>query len=693
MATPTHIPGVSDPYSGRTVPALLAALALPDAEGERANALEEIARYRFDNMQWYYRESIETIANYYGAQWGFWSVPESRYITAPEPRHADQVRIVCNVIKPVCDQATGILTQEPPIFKPSAGKSEGGDTAAVSAAEDFLDFVWRHHELEDLYRLSARYAFTTGTAMIHVCWDPSEGPVAEVNGELVEGGTTTKSGDLRYTMLTNDQVAPDPNARHPRDGDAIIVRERYSHSAARSRFGADVIDALALEHEAPRSESAADLDAHERATRVGPTDEAWVRNTTGQDDPLVMVYTFYLRSCPEYPRGMRLIIAAGTVVEEGENPRYPTAEEPQGMWPKTPWPIFTIIGDPRENSFWGRGRVLDLIQPQQAFNGTISKSLQHLAVISNPKVILPNNLDAEWTDEIGQVFRVGRTTDHNAIRFMQPPDLSMANYQLWDRLKSEMEYTAGVNSSTMGAAATNVESGRHADILKSGDMGRLSPVKRKMDRTWGELMRHTLQLMRRHMDDGRQLMIVGKNNATSLRHFHQRDLAAPIDITVQNDQSIPTEPVARSAFLAQLAMTLRDAGDPNTKKMLMKLHRLHDFEEFLEVMDPHQVKAERMCARILLGEPTPIFEGDDALTFKAELDGLAMTEEYEEMVKEETETHGFSPTEALLMTYWTYYTQMSAPAPMLPPEAGGAPTEGAPATEPQATSDSKPAAA
>ena len=689
------LPGITtEDRRDERVPALITALGEPDEDGKRAQALDLVAREWFEVAAWYHRESVECTANYFGAQYGFWSDPEARFITVPEPRRQDEVRVVVNILKPVVDQAVGILTQEPPVFKPRAATTEGEDSAVQQAAADFIAYLWRHNDLDALYRLSGRGSVNTGTAYILPVWDETEGPISEAADPVGVGPdgpvaqSAKKIGDLRYTYLDNSQVAYEPGCRRERDSSAVVIRERYRLSVARKKF--DLEDA-ALTDGADRADTSFDLDAARRANRVSPVDGSWSQEESSLSDDEILVYTFFVGSCPEYPRGLQISVGGGKVLYEGPNPRFPAPGEPDVLWPATKWPVFKIVCDPRENSPYGRGRLLDQIEVQRSFNGTVSKSLEHMAKVANAKVYMPKGLDVEWTDQVGQVIRLPRTMQSGQIGYLSPSDLPPTYFHMWDRLREVIEYGIGVNASTMGASATNVESGRHANMLMQRDYGRLDPVKRALDTVWADIMRYSLQLFRRHADQQRKVLIAGENHQTSIQFFDQAAFASPVDVIVENNQSIPRDPTQRSTFLTQLAQNLALIEDPTKQAMFLELYRLHDFEPFLERMNPDQVKARRMCQRILLGQPTPVFPGDDPLVFKAELERLAKSEEYEGRVASEGGEQT-SPTAQLLMALWLHYTQSAAgpatePGPATPQSPGAAtppaePQTGAPATEP-----------
>jgi len=545
------------------------------------------------------------------------------------------------------------------------------------------------------YRLGARESFVTGTCAIHVCWDPTKGgliqdgfrvtkePAFDEAGNLTADPETAPdikpSGDLRFTYLSRDQVTFDPRARGPDDGEYIIIREVIGNERLKE-LHPDAFDEMV--EEAADGSQYVDQERETRANRVSPLDNVQTGDRA-HDMEQGTRYTMYVRKSGLYPRGHMVMFGGGKVLYTGDNPVYPEEESPDRLWPNHDWPVFFGLCDQREGSPWGRGRVVDMIEPQRAFNGTVSKSLQHIAKIANAKVFMPKSLDADWTDEMGQVFRLARTLGPGQIGYIQPPNMPPEYFQMWDRLKTEMQYIAGVQSSTMGNTQTNVESGRHAQMLMQRDYGRLDPVKKDYDLVWGGIILYALRLFQRHAEFERELLITGENHTSSVKAFSRASLSGELDIRVRNDQSIPRTPAERATWLATFANTLNQAQDPQMRAMLLELYRLKDFEPFLERMNPDQVKARRMAHNVMQGTPTKVFEGDDPLVFKLELERLAKSEEFEAKVEREI-AEGESPTEFLLKTYWTYYTRLASG--QMPgaaaPQAPGAPPSAAPPAEP-----------
>lgn len=689
------IPGVTAPAPwDRDVPDALRAVRTVNDEGdeipekERGRHLVTLARKTFEAHDWYYREVVEIQAMKNGAQFGFWNKAQQRFVSVADSADENVIRIPVNLIKPAIDQATAMLTAERPIFGAAAATSEGSDSASAEAADAILEHLWRFHCLGEIYRDTAEGAFSEGTAFVLVEWDKSRGAPQRVLAMDPETGMPTMDvqpqGDLKFTPLQRDQVGFDPAAQHPHGGSYVVIRRRLSR--------AYLLDAFPDRKEDLRKSS--DRERFERAeefvARYSPaTGRA---DAIGSDDEdSLTVYTFFYSSCRKYPQGMTLYVTEeGAILYEGDNEVYPTEEEiAQGeQWPAIAWPLFTVRGDRRGNSPWGRGRTLDAMPIQKAVNGCFSKAVQHAAMIANAKPYLPKNLDFQWTDKPGEVIRYGRGHNPGSFGYLAPPPMPQEYVTIVNMGRELIENGMGINAASNGGSPTSDASGRLAENLQQRDQTRIAPIKAAMDEVWGGIATLGLFYFRRYADGKRKIQVVGENGATALKYLDRSALAAGTDVLVYNDQSIPRDPTRRMLWLMNFSTMLSGAKDEQQRALLLDLARLRDFKGYLEKQSPHRVKALRFNRMLELGEVPIPSPWDHPLTFRATLEEYLQSEQFSRKVESERmdpQNAGQSPTEEIAGFLWEHYSQQlamqmgGAPAspgggppapPSMPPSAG-----------------------
>ena len=680
LLAPT-IPGVTEPAAyERRLPQALRAVALKDDDDrprtpdDRAGDLLEEGRRWFEAWEWAYREAREIIAHENGAMWGFTNPYNGRYVSTPEAKVADQIRITVNLMKPAVSQAESMLTSEKPVFGCGAATSEGSDLAAAEAGNELLEFFWRFHGLGEKYRSTARGAFSIGTTFLLTEWDQAAGPIAPSQNRIMsnEDGTFgpefESQGDLKFTVLQREQVAFDPSARDENGGVGLFTRRRMSRARLLQDPRFKGRSAVLQEFDGDDS-SIPDDRGEEYVERFSPaTGRAGEDPQNAQDE--LTVYTFYLRASATHPQGATYIFTdEGRSLFEGVNEVYPSSQEVAGgeLWPPHNWPVTVMIGDRRENCPWGRGRSLDAIPLNKAVNGAFSKAVQHVALIANAKPYLPKGIDFEWTDEPGQVIRYGRNYQPGSFGYLNPPQMPPEYMTIVNGGRELIENSYGIGASSQGQAPTSDASGRLVQQLQQRDQTRITPIKAALDAKWAEAMTYALRLFRRHASVKRRILILGENGVMALRFFEGASLAAGTDVMCFNDQSIPRDPTKRMLWMMNFTTMLSQSKDDQQRDLLLDLMRLRDFKGYLEKQSPHRVKALRHNRMLLMGEVPIPSPWDHALTHKSTLEEFLCSEEYERKVLEQKGEGGAAPSrlEEAAGWLWQYYAEQ-AQAELMP---------------------------
>ena len=664
---------------------------------ERARGLHDVCDKWADCHEWYYREAAECYAFYHGDHYGYWDGYTRSWIATPDAP-SDMVRLTVNLIQPIAEQGTSILTQEKVQFGVVAATSEGRDSATSEAGDAVLEHGWHHHRMSDLYHKSALAGFVCGTGIIHEQWDDSRGrPIHDgvrlkspdefddldgmdsITAEDLFEPVVRPEGDAFLEHLNPEEWVPDPASRGPYDGVGCFVRREIGRAELFDQF--------------PKLKGDEDDEENREVASTGTGDDALYRlnrlsklSTRSADwgtdhgvRETEIVYIFYQRSTPDRTKGYMAIFACGKMLYEGDNPVYPTDEgvEANESWPRICWPIMVHRHLIRENSPWGLGPVAAMIDCNKALNGLWSKTVQHAAKIANSKVKLPKGLDVEWTDEDGQVVRIPRNVDGNSIGYINPPPMSNEFGAAADRAQGYMEYLSGVNSATAGQQPYADTSGRALQLLQNRDFGRLSPVKQRLDSCWAEVARYYLFLFRRHASNERKVLVVGENKRTVMREFDRSALAAGLDVVTFNDQSIPRNPSDRILWVTNLAQNILDMTVPSQRELVFELLNLRDFRGFIDHQSPHRSKARRENLKLMRGDPVAVWPGDDHLQHKATLEELILSEEFESQVQREIAEAGVSQTYQLVMAHYMEHEQA-----LVQVQPGGPPAPGMPAEQP-----------
>lgn len=688
------------PSLGST-PDVLRALAKDKAD-DRASALEDISRLWARQHRWYYRNVVEDYAYYYGDHYGYWNEAESIWVSRPKaPR--DTVRLVINQTMPTVDQAAALVSQENPQLGATGGTSEGSDRKSAEGADALIEHRWRHFRHSENYVESARSAAICGTDLWHGQWDTTRGRHVTTGLKMTKPPKFTEDGEVESDPEFESETEPEgeavweplfpqnvryaPTARHPYDGLGVFVVQEMrvadlqeAHPKSKGKGKGD-------EHKMTVESVEADKDLSDVRRMAQMTN---AKRGAGAEDSAresAVCQVFYLRRHEKYPNGYMAIFTQGRMLYEGDNPVYPTQEEKDELDPRICWPVISIRWKPRKNSPWGEGLVRHLVPFQKAINGTVSKAVQHVAMIASAKVILPKKFEGSMTDMVGQVLRVGSSFRAGDIGYLSPPQMPAEYIAIWRELKEDMRNVAGLSAATQGQSKSG-DSGYKTDLLQKRDFGRLAPVKAAIDASWGELVRFDLFLFRRHAEHARKLLIVGNNMESAIRAFDRSDIASGTDVIVYNDQSVPRDPNKRMLFLRGMVEAgFLDPTIPQQREQIFSLLYLRDFRGFMERGQANLRRAERENLAIMAGEPVEVIPDiDDHLQHISVLDELVLSEEYEIKVRQELEeSEGTtSPTREAARQHRAEHLAAMQGQPPIGGPAGPAPppTSGGPVEQP-----------
>lgn len=682
-ATGPRVPGLTAPapYERGDLPDIEEALAAgdeaqsqEDADKAVGGALLNLVRRAFDAWKWYHDECRQTAAMLAGFQHGYWDEGTGQFCATPESDDRDNFMVVCNLEQAIVQQAVGILVQGDPIFGTYPGTSETGDAAASETGDLLCRSLWRTDGMGKMLKRAAKGAFCYGITPVLEEWDacdgapyvagleqpgeppdaggpgavatsaaPDEPDPAAVGGAAAPQPTAPGAapfqpgppvirfkGKTRTTVLQRDQVAFDPVASLPYDGAFFVIKERVSRSKAVEQYPGKVTRRSSpVDPDAGRSERNAERWSS-ATKRLGTEDE---RNQDG-----VTVYRVYVKRTPARPFGAEIrLLEDGTIVMRGVNPAYPSWARIQAgeQWPNYDWPVFFYCGDERENCPFGRGRMLDAHEPQKEFNGLLGSTVAHHAVIAKTKIVVHNDVEVDWDDEIGQMISLSPRSATDAVRYLSPPDVPQSAIPLMREIQGHMEYVTGVNAASNGQPSDSGQSGRALGELQTRDSVRLDTIKTDLYRTVALHMEFKLSLFREYADQKRMISVVGENERVACRMLDKTSIAGGTHVVVFNDTSLPSDPSKRILALSTFVTTYSQAPDERMKNALLQLVGLHDFNGLFRAINPDLVRAKRMTRRLLLGEKPQPMPWDNPMIFKAAFDEFMDEEQVEARIEAE----------------------------------------------------------
>lgn len=696
-------------------PTILAALCASTAEERAADpeVANTLARDLYQILtRWaqqhepIMRESDENADWVEGRHYSYNSVALNARVAMPEAPKGT-IRLSYGYIRRGVARGVSILLKDPPIIKCLAGDSEVLDQAASEAADDVVDWRQRCAVLASEPERVAETAFIGGTCWVHEEYDTSAGQLVET-GEIryfgddgmplpVPEKVQEPQGEYAREILTWRQGVPDPAATHIFGGSAFFVRKRMSRfDLHRMKPELDI-----GEFQPDGEEKLRRVEGLGRGmTSTGATSPWDGGSVNDLDKDAIEVAICYVPKCADYPKGRRILLTPQKLLEEMDNPKYPTDEElalgeVEPVQSEEPcWPVFPFIHMFRPGGKpFGFSPVHDAIPCNKAINGLGSKALQHAALIANSKVKVPNDLAQEWNDANGQVFKVPRRGfDRNTLGFISPPPMPQEYLTLWHENKDALYEFLGLNQPAIGQQETTGQSGYAIKLRQQTADNDLEKVRSRQNNMWACVYRYDLFLFRRHATTKRKIEVLGENRRVALKELDRTAILPATNVLCVNDSAIPRNPAERVIFINQLlgGKSIFDLK-PEQQQEMFQLYRLQDFKAFEERKAGDRMRAERQIRRIMADEePGQISDMDDHLVQSAVLREFGLSEEFENKVKQELMSGqtpgqppmpGAAPPQSLtfqrLNTLYTAHkqalmAQTQAQAPAAPPAGPGA---------------------
>lgn len=599
-----------------------------------------------------HREFDENWDFYRGLHYGYHSSALNYRVLLPEAP-SNVIRLTYNYIRKGVNRIVSIILKDPPIIQCIAGTSEILDQAASEAAADVVEWRQQRTLLSGDAEQVAESA-AVAHCWVHEEWDQSLGPMVQRVGP--DGKPMFKTidetsglplpnaipdmvpqGDFTREILQHRQGVPDPSASHPFGGSAFFVRKRLSRfDLHRMRPDLDIDEIPPSGDE--RMKRVVDLGRG--ISSSAPANYSGV-NPENRDE--IECDICYIPKCPDYPRGRRILFTDRALLEETDNPRYPTEEEAKkGEAEPNPaerpcWPVFPFVHMFRAQSAFGYSPVHDAIQPNKAINGLGSMAMMEAAKAGKAKVKVPQGLGQQWSDETGQVFEVPRRGfDPNTLGYIAPPPMSQANILLWEKNKDALYEFLGLNQPAVGQQDTTGQSGYAIRLRQQTADNDLEKVRARHNNMWAEVYSYDLLLFARHGDTKRKIEILGENRRSALKELDRTAIMPGTNVRAVNDSSIPRNSTERMIFFQQLMQSGVNQLPPEQRQEMFQLLRLHDLKAFEERKQGDRMRADRQIRKIMGDEePGQVSDMDDHLVQMAVLREFGLSEEFETKVAQE----------------------------------------------------------
>lgn len=481
-------------------------------------------------------EWLESAAFYKGDQWG--QQTALGYMVSPED--PDAPRETINLTTSIVRTAVAEMLQYIPSPEVCAGSDDPEQIARARYAHRVVRSWLRDGTLDfsELERaviaskvfgvayICAYFDPNAGKESVEYLWRPGpEGTFEPVVDEFGQQMMRPKfPGRLRMRACNPFEVYAAPTAQ--RWSEAWYVVERVDTSQAEAE------DTYPLDAYGQPSQFATSPGAQEEAG-LRQVDEglpfSYAPGTRSKSNRRVEIVRLYRRPSRRYPRGLFVAWSGPTLLAAG----------PLGTWP---W--VQLLGDERGFGMYPKGLVAPIVGQQRLYNKHMTILAEDMAAHA-PGMLIPRQAKLA-IDDVGD--RPGWSAEYNvgfAPHPYQQPDLPVGIANLGEMVIARMKDTSTVSDISRGVMPEGAESGAALQYLHESQRGVHGPEVQHFQLAVLELLRIWLRLAELHFTDGREMVILGENDAWTSEAFRREGMAFDVDLAIEPMSGAPQSKALR----------------------------------------------------------------------------------------------------------------------------------------------------
>lgn len=439
--------------------------------------------------------------------------------------------LTINGLKGVVLQKIAMFLTRPAGLFAVPESSDDEDVRSARVGSRLLNYLW-HNGPEPIRRRLVEalwMTFSAGMSFIHPYWCAEAGPrrtFKPIGGESgsefrkrvealglvwrkpdTEGAVTLPLGDVDWLFPTPFDITEPYGAVTISDCDWIIETRLHSCEWLRWKYGER---AAGLEPDAGEAVRV----VGPRGRSIGENGSRWGENDPSQTSEQVITHYFWRPRRPWSESGALVVVAGGKCLSQGPNP-FQHGELPYAKLQEQP----SIYFRPRCSVHNDMGM-------QFTRNNMRSQMAAHARQTIAPKYFAEDGvLRAEDLDAEDRVVRVKTGSIANQqFQVMAPPVMNPQVFALDDRLRDDMMDTAGIHHATAGRADFGGQSGRHAALLRQGDIQGGFVTRELLETALNTAGRQSLWLYFQFVDQKRTVSYTGRELAPDVLDFKGKDL-------------------------------------------------------------------------------------------------------------------------------------------------------------------------
>jgi hypothetical protein len=423
--------------------------------------------------------------------------------------------------------------------------SDEEDIQAADVGASVLKHIWRSKTMRKKWRLTGGWVYATGNAFLGDRWNPKGGKaILDKEGKLVY------EGDVAVDVWSPFEIVVPAIPNGPVDVHSMpwLIKIRWRDmSWFQQNFGAKGAT-VEPEHNAYGSLDLGMMMMGTQGSMERKLEGAWMIN-------------LYVQPNEEYPKGMFVAAANGTIFQQTD-------------YPLTEYPLEHFVDIDLPGMFWGKATIEDAIPLQVRWNAVVDDMTAYAEFMAKGRLLTPKKSNVEIIPDgaMGEMISYNPVLGHKP-EFARPPGGSPAHGELLNVLHQSLQDTFHQHEVSRGTNKSDIRSGDMAQFLQEQDAFGGIPTHATAEESLEALFSRVLQRVQKGYKNERVIKVVGEKGRNSVISFQGADLRGNNDVSVKRQSMLPDSRVARQRVVEN-RFQAGFYGNPADPNIIRKVGRM-----------------------------------------------------------------------------------------------------------------------
>ena len=417
------------------------------------------------------------------------------------------------------------------------------DIKAAKIADKVIKAFWQNNKMKSKVQQMAGWIFSTGNVFVDDRWNESLGPT-----ELNEKGELFYLGDADCGVWSPFEVLVPAT---PMGGVELndlpwLIKTKWRDLdwlAQKYVKGSEV-----SEQSKPELIVGQELIMGKISSGLGKIKGA-------------QLLELYLKPSADFPKGLFLVGANGTILEKND-------------WPFLEFNLEHFKDIALPGNFFGKATMEDGIALQKTWNSTISDIEEYNRTLGKGKLLSPlgSKISVEPNNVTGEIIYYKPVLGHKP-ELMTLKGLPATYNIILELTRDSLNDLFSQHEVTQGTNKSDLRSGTMVALLREQDAHGQIPAHAIFEEGMRSVMSRVLKRIQRGYTGERTLQISGKDNDYDVFIFQGADLRNHTDVRVKAQSSLPDSRVAREALIMERFQQALygDPADPEVRRHVMNL--------------------------------------------------------------------------------------------------------------------------